>query len=207
MSNDQNTYVPVLAKEIPTLENGGIVENADGTVTMTWNLQEGVKWHDGEPFTSADVCFTLDFIQSDPGKEVYNQTDYMGITDCQMPDDNTVVFVWEKPAANYVTLFDTILPMHVLEGQDVLTYDAYNRSPLGTGPFKFAEWKPGEYVRVVRNEDYWRGADLPKLDEIIFSFIPDPNTRLNGLKAGEYDLGQILPDPDQGSSGSGRLPR
>ena len=194
MSNDQNTYVPVLAKEIPTLENGGIVENEDGTVTMTWNLQEGVKWHDGEPFTSADVCFTLDFIQSEPGQEVYNQTDYMGITSCDMPDDNTVIFTWDKPAANYVTLFDTILPKHVLEGQDVLTFDGYNRSPLGTGPFKFAEWKPGEYVRVVRNDDYWRGPEFPKLDEIIFSFIPDPNSRLNGLKAGEYDFGQILPN-------------
>ena len=194
MSNDQNTYVPVLAKEIPTLENGGIVENEDGTVTMTWNLQEGVKWHDGEPFTSADVCFTLDIIQSEPGQEVYNQTDYMGITSCDMPDDNTVIFTWDKPAANYVTLFDTILPKHVLEGQDVLTFDGYNRSPLGTGPFKFAEWKPGEYVRVVRNDDYWRGPEFPKLDEIIFSFIPDPNSRLNGLKAGEYDFGQILPN-------------
>jgi peptide/nickel transport system substrate-binding protein len=65
---------------------------------------------------------------------------------------------------------------------------------LGTGPFKFAEWKPGEYVRVVKNPDYWRGADMPKLDEIVFSFIPDPNTRVNALKAGEHDLGQILPN-------------
>jgi peptide/nickel transport system substrate-binding protein len=194
MSNDQNTYVPVLAKEIPTLENGGIVQNDDGTTSMTWNLQQGVKWHDGEEFTSEDVCFTLDFIQSDAGDAVYNKTDYMGIVDCQMPDPYTVVFVWDKPAGNYVTLFDTILPKHMLEGQDILTYDAYNRSPLGTGPFKFAEWKAGEYVRVVKNEDYWRGPEYPKLDEIIFSFIPDPNTRLNGLKAGEYDLGQILPN-------------
>jgi peptide/nickel transport system substrate-binding protein len=194
MSNDQNTYIPVLATSIPTLENGGVVLNDDGTVTMTWNLQEGVQWHDGEPFTSADVCFTLDFIQSEPGQEVYNQTDYMGIIDCQMPDENTVIFVWDQPAANYVTLFDTILPKHILEGQDVLTFDGYNRSPLGTGPFKFAEWKPGEYVRVVRNDNYWRGAEYPKLDEIIFSFIPDPNTRLNALKSGEYDFGQILPN-------------
>lgn len=193
MSNDQNTYIPVLAKEIPTTENGGIVQNDDGTTSMTWNLQQGVKWHDGEEFTSADVCFTLDFIQSDAGDAVYNKSDYMGIVDCQMPDPYTVVFVWDKPSGNYVTLFDTVLPKHLLEGTDVVTNDAYNRSPLGTGPFKFAEWKSGEYVRVVKNEDYWRGDEYPKLDEIIFSFIPDPNTRLNGLKAGEYDLGQILP--------------
>jgi peptide/nickel transport system substrate-binding protein len=193
MSNDQNTYLPVLAKEIPTFENGGIVKNDDGTLSMTWNLQQGVKWHDGEEFTSADVCFTLDFIQSDAGDAVYNKSDYMDIVDCQMPDPYTVVMVWDKPAGNYVTLFDTILPKHFLEGQDILTYDAYNRSPLGTGPFKFAEWKPGEYVRVVKNENYWRGPEFPKLDEIVFNFIPDPNTRLNGLKSGTYDFGQILP--------------
>ncbi|MBK8799552.1 MAG: hypothetical protein IPM07_26055 [Anaerolineales bacterium] len=194
MSDNNNSYVPVLAKEIPTTENGGIVVKDDGTIEMTWNLHEGVKWHDGEEFTSADVCFTLDFIQSEAGQAVYNQTDYMGIIDCQMPDPYTVVFVWDKVSAAYATLFDTILPKHVLEGQDVLTYDAYNRSPLGTGPFKFVEWKPGEYIRVEKNTDYWRGDEYPMIDEIVFSFIPDPNTRVNALKAGEYDIGQILPN-------------
>ena len=194
MSNDQNSYIAVAAKEIPTLENGGIVENEDGTVSMTWNLQEDMKWQDGVDFTSEDVCFTLDFIQSEAGSAVYNQTEFMGIVDCQMPDPKTVVFVWEGPYAAYAKLFDTILPKHILEGEDVLTFDGYNRSPLGTGPFKFVEWKPGEYVRVERNPDYWRGAEYPKIDEIIFSFIPDPNTRLNGLKAGEYDFGEILPN-------------
>lgn len=193
MSNDKNTYVPVLAKQIPTPDNGGIVTRDDGKIEMTWPLQQGVKWHDGEEFTSADVCFTLDFIQSPAGDAVYNKTDYMGIVECKMPDPYTVVLVWDKPAGNYVTLFDTVLPKHMLEGKDILTYDGYNRSPLGTGPFKFAEWKPGEYVRVVKNENYWRGPDYPKLDEIIFHFIPDPNTRLNTLKAGENDIGQILP--------------
>ncbi|HRW49628.1 MAG TPA: peptide ABC transporter substrate-binding protein [Caldilinea sp.] len=194
MSDNNNSYVAVAAKEIPTVENGGIVTKDDGTIEMTWHLQEGVTWQDGEPFTSEDVCFTLDFIQSEAGAAVYNQTDYMGIVDCQMPDPNTVVFVWDKPFAAYATLFDTVLPKHILEGQDVLTYDGYNRSPLGTGPFKFAEWKPGEYIRVEKNPNYWRGADYPKLDEIVFNFIPDPNTRLNALKAGEYDIGQILPN-------------
>ena len=107
MSDNNNSYVPVLAKEIPTTENGGIVTKDDGTIEMTWHLQEGVKWHDGEEFTSADVCFTLDFIQSEAGEAVYNQTDYMGIKECQMPDPYTVVFVWDKPFGAYATLFDT----------------------------------------------------------------------------------------------------
>ncbi|MCB0044951.1 MAG: peptide ABC transporter substrate-binding protein [Caldilineaceae bacterium] len=194
MSNDQNTYIPILAKEIPTLENGGVVMNDDGSVTMTWNLHEGVKWHDGEEFTSEDVCFTWDFIVSEAGSAVYNQTEYLNIESCEAPDPYTVVFTWKAPYAPYASLFDTILPKHVLEGQDVLTYDAYNRSPLGTGPFKFVEWKTGEYVQVEKNEDYWRGDPYPNIDGIIVQFIPDPNTRVNALKAGEYDFGQILPN-------------
>ena len=57
-TDENNTYIPVLAKRIPTEDNGLIVRNDDGTVQMTWELHEGVRWHDGEPLTSADVCFT-----------------------------------------------------------------------------------------------------------------------------------------------------
>ena len=63
-TDDHNRYVPVLAKEIPTEENGLIVRNRDGTIDMTWPLHENVRWHDGEPFTSADVCFTWEFVRS-----------------------------------------------------------------------------------------------------------------------------------------------
>ena len=194
MSNDQNTYIPVLAKEIPTLESGGVVENEDGTVTMTWALHDGVTWHDGEAFSSEDVCFTWEFIVSEAGAAVYNQSEYMHILRCEAPDAATVVFTWDGPYAPYASLFDTVLPKHMLEGQDVVTYDGYNRSPLGTGPFKFVEWKPGEYVQVEKNENYWRGDPYPMLDGVIVQFIPDPNTRVNALKAGEFDFGQILPN-------------
>ncbi len=194
MSNDENSYVPVTAKEIPTLENGGVVENDDGTVTMTWNLHEGIQWHDGEEYTSADVCFTWEFIVSDAGSAVYNQNEYQNITNCEAADPYTVVFTWNGPYAPYASLFDTILPKHLLEGEDILTFDAYNRSPLGNGPFKFVEWKTGEYVQVEKNENYWRGDQYPELDGMIFYFVPDPNTRINGLKAGEYDFAEILPN-------------
>jgi peptide/nickel transport system substrate-binding protein len=198
ISNDKNQYIPVLAKEIPTIENGGIVTRPDGKIEMTWHLQQGVKWHDGVEFTSKDVCFTWRFIVSD-GSEVYNRDEYLNIEDCQEVDPYTVKFTWKVPYAPYDTLFEAILPEHILgklSTADILTYDAYNRSPLGTGPFVFAEWKPGEYVRVVKNPNYWRGPDFPKLDEIIFNFIPDNNTRLNAMKSKEYDLGLGF-QPDQ----------
>ncbi len=191
VSNDKNQYIPVLAKEIPTYENGGIVKRPDGKIDMTWHLQQGVKWHDGVEFTSKDVCFTWNYIVQD-GSEVYNRDEYLNIDSCKEVDKYTVLFTWKVPYAAYNTLFEAILPEHILgkmTAKEILTYDPYNRSPIGTGPFKFAEWKPGEYIRVVKNPDYWRGPQYPKLDEIIFNFIPDNNTRLNAMKSKEYQLG------------------
>lgn len=192
VSNDHNEYVPVLAKQIPTLENGGIKQLEDGKTEMTWELQQGVKWHDGVEFTGDDVCYTWSFIVAE-GSEVYNRDEYLPISKCEVVDPYTVKMTWDKPFAAYSSLFESMLPKHVMENQDPKTGD-FNRNPIGTGPFKFAEWKSGEYIRVVRNPDYWRADQMGNIDEIVFTFIPDANTRLNALKAGEYDWGQIQPN-------------
>ena len=78
---------------------------------------------------------------------------------------------------------------------EIVNFEPYNRgaSTIGTGPFKFAEWKSGEYIRVVRNPDYWRGKEYPRIDEIVWAFIPDNNTRLLAVKSGSYDWGRIQP--------------
>jgi len=196
-ADEHNRYVPVLAKEIPTEENGLIVRSDDGTVEMTWPLREGVRWHDGEPFTSADVCFTWRFVSSE-GSQTYNRDQYLGILDCATPDPHTVVFTWDGFYAYYAGIFEAILPEHVLGGmttEEIVNYEPYNRGSrtIGTGPFRFAEWKSGEYIRVVRNDDYWRGDAYPAIDEIVWAFIPDDNTRLNALRAGGFHYGQILP--------------
>lgn len=194
-TDDSNSFIPVLAKEIPTFDNGGIVDKGDGTYEMTWNLHEGVTWGDGVAFTSKDVCFTYDFIVGE-GSEVYNRDEYLGITKCEAPDDNTVVFTWDGLYAYYAGLFEAMLPEHILGGktpEEIVNYEPYNRGDetVGTGPFKFAEWKSGEYIRVVRNDNYWRGSEYPYLDEIVFMFIPDDNTRFNALQSREYNYGQI----------------
>jgi peptide/nickel transport system substrate-binding protein len=164
---------------------------------MTWSLREGVRWHDGQAFTSEDVCFTWRFVRSE-GSQVYNRHEYLGIVDCQMPDEHTVVFTWDGLYGYYAGLFEAILPEHVLGGmtaEEVVNYTPYNRGAetVGTGPFRFAEWKTGEYIRVVRNEDYWRGPEYPRIDEVVWAFLPDLNTRLNALKAGRHHYGQIAP--------------
>jgi peptide/nickel transport system substrate-binding protein len=196
-TDENNTYIPVLAREIPSEENGQIVENADGTIAMTWRLQEGVRWHDGEPFTSEDVCFTWRFVTSE-NSQTYNRDWYLGIVDCAMPDDHTVVFTWDGRRGYYAGLFEAILPEHVLGGmttEEIVNYTPYNRGDelVGTGPFRFAEWRSGEYIRVVRNEDHWRGEGPPAIDEIVWSFIPDANTRLNAMKAGQYHYARLEP--------------
>ena len=196
-TDETNRYVPVLAKTIPTKENGLIAKQKDGSIDITWPLHTGVTWHDGQPFTSRDVCFTWRFI-TDPHSETYNREQYLGIKQCRTPNDTTVVFTWDGEYAFYDGLFEAILPEHVLGAmtpQQIVNYEPYNRGSktIGTGPFKFAEWKSGEYIRVVKNPQYWRGAAFPAIDEIVWAFIPDANTRLNALKSGQYDYGQILP--------------
>ena len=193
VSNDKNEYIAVLAKQVPTVENGLVKTRADGKIEMTWPLQQGVKWHDNvHEFTADDVCFTWKYVVSE-GSEVYNRNSYLPISDCRVQDKYTAVMVWDKPSAIYNGLFEAILPKYMLEGKDIVKYDPYNRSPVGTGPFIFAEWKSGEYVRVKRNPNYWRGAQYPNVDEIVFRFIPDINTRLNAVKAGEVDFAQLAP--------------
>jgi peptide/nickel transport system substrate-binding protein len=196
-TNESNTYVPVLAREIPTADNGLVEVRADGTVTMTWPLRESVRWHDGEAFTSEDVCFTWRFVSS-PGSQVYNRDQYLGITACDDSEPHVVVFTWSEARAYYAGIFEAILPKHVLGGmttEEIVNYTPYNRGDalIGTGPFRFAEWRAGEYIRVVRNDDYWRGPEYPAIDEIVWSFLPDSNTRLNAIKAGRHHFGQIEP--------------
>ncbi len=202
-TNERNEYIPVLAEKIPTEENGLVARHGDGSLTMTWPLHRNVPWHDGVAFTSADVCFTWRFV-TDANSMTYNREQYLGIQKCDMPDDHTVVFTWDGAYAYYAGLFEAILPRHVFLKEDGLTemsveeivnYEPYNRGrrTIGTGPFRFAEWKTGEYIRVVRNDDYWRGPQYPAIAEIVWAFIPDNNTRLLALKSSRYDWGRIQP--------------
>lgn len=114
-TNENNIHIPVLAKEIPTEENGLVVHKDDGSVEMTWRLHEKVLWHDGEAFISEDVCFTWKFVTSDHS-ETYNRDQYLGIIACRMPDEHTVVFTWDGVYGYYAGIFEAILPEHLLGG-------------------------------------------------------------------------------------------
>ncbi|MBY0489686.1 MAG: peptide ABC transporter substrate-binding protein [Gemmatimonadaceae bacterium] len=185
--------VPVLAAEIPTLANGGVVRRKDGGMDVTWKLRPGVKWHDGTPHTSADVQFTVNAINKGDWKpESVDGFDRIASVDT--PDSLTAVVHYREPYAPYVWQFVRgTLPKHVLAGTSIDAATEYNRAPLGTGPYKVAEWKTGEYIALERVPGYWRGDSLPAIKRLVFRFIANTNTRINQLKTGEVHLVALVP--------------
>ena len=198
LAPDQNAkYVPVLALEVPTVENGGIKLLDGGKMDITYKLRPGVLWHDGKPFTSADVKFTWEAVK-DPKFIAESKDGTADIESIDTPDDLTVICHYKTLAPNFASTLFTfgILPRHALMGKDLNT-DVYNEKPLGTGPFMVREFKRGQYVVVDRNPNYWRkderGAALPYLDRMVFKIITDSNTLITQLKSGELDLAVQTP--------------
>lgn len=188
MINDQIEYVPALVTEVPTLENGGISE--DGLV-YTFHLRDDVTWHDGTPFTSADVRFTYETI-THPDMPVRGRVGWNQITSVETPDDHTVIFNFETVDAAFLDRLAivTILPKHILgevPPAELSTHEWFRTNHPGLGPFRFVEWQPGNYILVERNPDYFVEG-LPKLDQIVLKIITDANTLTNQLETGEVDM-------------------
>jgi peptide/nickel transport system substrate-binding protein len=192
-TDERMNVVPVLASEVPTIENGGVVLRRDGGMDVTWKLRPGVTWHDGYPHTSADVKFTADaMIKGDWKPESTDGFDR--ITSVDTPDSLTAVVHYKEVYAPYQMQFlRGTLPKHLLEGRDIDKASDYNRNPMGTGPYRVAEWKTGEYVLLEKVPHYWRGAEFPKINRILFRFLTNTTTRINQVKAGEVHLVPLVP--------------
>src|SRR5262249_18931110 len=150
-TTDENMrVVPLLASEVPTIENGGVRLRADGGMDVVWKLRPGVTWHDGRPFTSADVQFTVDAING----PAYNPESTDGcdrITSVETPDPLTAVVHYKEIYAPYdIQFIRGALPKHILQGRDIDRAQDYNRNPLGTGPYHVVEWKSGENILLER---------------------------------------------------------
>ncbi len=156
--------------------------------TYTFKLRAGVTWHDGKPFTSADVKYSYDEILL----KLHPRTKGLAtrIASITAPDDSTIIFTLKDPYAPFLmgqTVFDApILPKHLYDGQGDVTKNPANLKPVGTGPYKFAEWNKGSNLKVVRNENYFEKG-LPYLDGIIFQIIPQAPNRSTALETGEVD--------------------
>ncbi|MCC6935800.1 MAG: peptide ABC transporter substrate-binding protein [Thermomicrobiales bacterium] len=176
------TYQPVLAAEVPTLENGGI---SDDFLTITYRLKEGVTWSDGEPFTAEDIKFTFDVFM-DPGSTTQAGPGYALIESVEVVDPLTAKVTMSGLNFEYLELWRSVLPKHKFESTAVTQEHPLARLPLGTGPYVFSEWKTGDQITLVRNENY-RNPDQALLDGITIKITPEKETAIASFIAGDFD--------------------
>lgn len=180
-----NQVVPGLAKSW---------EFDEDTCTYTFHLEEGVKWHDGEDFTAEDVKFTIEAIM-DPENGSENAPNYEDVQSIDVIDDHTIAFHLDAPNVaflDYMTM--AVLPEHLLAGEDMQESDFF-RHPIGTGPYKLAEWDEGQAITLEKNEEYFKGE--PKIDEVVFKIVPDDNAKAMQMQSGELDLALLTPKDAQ----------
>ncbi|WP_274630753.1 ABC transporter substrate-binding protein [Arvimicrobium flavum] len=167
---------------------GTEVRNTADALEFTVRLQEGVTWHDGQPFTSADVAFTALEIW----KPLSGNVAYRRIASVETPDDLTVVFKMSEPVSpeffmNSISSgFGQVIPKHIYEGTDYHANPA-NKAPVGTGPFMFKEWKAGQYLIYERNPRYYRDG-FPYADRILYRFEKSEANVAAVLESGEADV-------------------
>ncbi len=150
-------------------------------------MRSGVKWHDGKPFTAKDVQCTWDLLlgkgeqklRGNPRKSWYRNLDQVTAN-----GDNEATFHLKRPQPAFVALlasgYSPVYPCHVTPAQ-------MRQHPIGTGPFKFVEFKPNEHIKVTRNPDYWK-AGRPYLDGIEYTIVPNRSTAILGFVAGQFDV-------------------
>lgn len=157
--------------------------------TYTFKLRQGVTWHDGKPFTSADVVYTFQEIL---GKfHPRSQALVKRMKSIEAPDANTVVITLNDayaPLLLQLNVFEApMLPKHLFDGQGDVLKNPVNSKPVGTGPFKFVEWTKGATVKLARNDAYWEKGK-PYLDNVVFPIVPQATNRATALETGEADF-------------------
>ncbi len=154
---------------------------------LTFHLRHGVKWHDGKPFTAADVKCTWDLLQGRASEKLRlnpRKPWYRNVQEVTAIGDDEVTFHLQRPQPALLALLASgwapVYPCHV-GPRDM------RQHPTGTGPFKFVEFKPNEVIRVTRNPEYWK-PDRPYLDGIEYPIIKNPSTRLLALAGDDIDM-------------------
>jgi peptide/nickel transport system substrate-binding protein len=208
---DASTLLPVLASDSASSTINSLVYNglirydknlevvgdlaeswdiSEDNLTLTFHLRKGVTWHDGAPFTSADVKFTYE-LYVDPKTPTAYAESFRQVAFVETPDDYTFVAHYAKPYAPALLSWATAVhPRHLLEGTDI-TKSPLARRPVGTGPFRFAEWVGGEKIVVESNPDYFDGQ--PYIKRVVYRIIPDTSTQFLELQTGSLDYMGLSP--------------
>ena len=179
--NADGEIVPALATDWQISEDG---------LTWTFNLHEGVKFHDGSDLTPEDVVASFERAK-DPDSG-HTHPEYYEAIDTISADGNTITFTLTEPSSSL--LYNLARPDSII--YPAASAETQRSNPIGTGPFKFAEYTEGSEVRLERFEDYYIDG-VPYLDSAVFKIIPDPNTRFAALQAGDIDLIGVALSPEQ----------
>ncbi|MDO3379450.1 peptide-binding protein [Geoalkalibacter halelectricus] len=208
---EPSTLIPALASDSASSDINGLVysglvrydknleiegelaeswEISDDGLTLTFHLRRGVTWHDGAPFTSADVMFTYE-LMVDPNTPTAYADRYLQVVAAEAPDPYTFRVHYAEPLASALISWGlAIHPRHLLEGQDV-TRSPLARAPIGTGPFRFVQWVSGQRLILEANPDYFEGR--PYVNRVIYRIIPDSATMFLELQAGNLDQMGLTP--------------
>ena len=193
----QMVAISIFESLLIDMSDGGTAPNlaeswdvADGGKTYTFKLRKGVQWHDGTPFTSADVKFTAEEVW----KKLHSRDRgaLRNLTVVDTPDANTAVFRFSAPYGGLLASLGkydgNVIPKHIYgDGQDITKHPRNLDRPIGTGPFKWVEHIRGDHITVERNPNYWREGQ-PFLDKIVFKVIPDATARGLAVEAGDVDF-------------------
>ena len=207
--DDEGNYVPILASEIPSIQNGGLA--ADGK-SVVWKLKKGVQWHDGQPFTADDVLFNWEY-SSDPATAAVTSGSYKDIK-VEKLDSHTVRVLFPRPTPFWADAFcgtrGMIIPKHLFEPfKGAKSREApTNLKPVGTGPYRFADFKPGDMVRGTANPNYHE-PNRPYFDSIEMKGGGDAVSAARAvIQTGEFDYAwnmqvedEILLRLEQGGKG------
>ena len=211
---DIGGLIPSLTSDVPSSEVGGLIY--DGLVRhdkdlkvvgamaeswtfspdcleLTFHLRHDVKWHDGHPFTAADVVFTYKTMIN-PKTPAPFKEGYLLATSAEALDPYTVRVTYDKPYARALTTWnDYMLPQHLLEpyvADGKLRESPQSHHPIGTGPYRFQEWRTGEKVVLMANPDYYEGR--PYVGRMVYRVIPSQATIFLELKAKGVDFVRTL---------------
>lgn len=166
-------------------------ENPDPQ-TYIFHLKRGIKFHDGSELTAADAKFTFDSVMN-PELASPRAHYYKDVEVVEAVDDYTLKIKLSAPYAPFIVqaMTQQIVPKHYVEK---VGWEEFSRNPIGTGPYKFVEWKSGEHIKLERNEEYW--GDLAFIETAIFRFIPEPAAGVMAMKGLDIDFLYEVPSAD-----------
>ncbi|HUM25071.1 MAG TPA: peptide ABC transporter substrate-binding protein [Anaerolineales bacterium] len=169
--DETGNFVPTLAQEVPTTENGGL---SSDYLTVTWKLKEGLKWSDGEALTSDDVKFTVEVLSNPDSGALVGTSGFDLITKVETPDATTTVLTYSEPYPGYLDQFAYgLFPRHATGKPEEMSAWAWNSNPVVAGPFILSTWESGKRLSFTRNPNYYE-AGKPYLDEVVFEVVPEP---------------------------------